>query len=165
MSAFIREHIPDDFEEYFDWQSDAAVGTYVSWLPRSREEIEVSFHDALSQQSCAGRKRYFFAVVDEASGAMVGDVGFTVVEPGVGDCGWFIRREQWGNGFGREAAIQMIEFAFEKAGLDRLIASCSRQNYPSQAILRKCGFVEISHSQSRSHWELSRIVWKQRNSV
>lgn len=154
MPIEIREHVESDIEAYYEWQSDPAIATFVSWLPRTRSQIEASLHDAIIQQAAHPRTRYFFAVVDLSSKEVVGDVGFTVVEEGVGDCGWFIRRKFWGNGHATDALRQLITLAFEKAGIHRLKASCARENAASRRIMEKCGFIRVAQTETRLYYSL-----------
>ena len=126
MPVEIREHIESDFESYHEWQSDPAMASFVSWLPKTRAQSKEDLQDAIMQQHAKPRLRYFFAIMDSHSEKVVGSVGFTVVEDGVGDCGWFIRRGFWGKGYATEAARQLVAVAFGKAGLWHLKASCAR---------------------------------------
>ena len=145
----IREHTIDDLEPYCDWQSDAEVGRHVSWLPRTRSEAETSLRDAIAQQHTAPRVRYFLAVALVASGEMVGDVGFTLRSPSVADCGWFIRKRFWGNGYGPDAVHLMASYALSIPGVEELAASCSRQNAPSIRVMEKSGFSLTRESDNR----------------
>ena len=87
---------------------------------------------------------------------MVGDVGFTLIEDGVGDCGWFIRRRFWGNGYATEAVRQMIVLSFENLGLHCLKASCAKENIASRRIMQKNGFLLVTQTKTRLWYALSR---------
>ena len=160
MPIEIREYVESDFESYYEWQSDPAIAAFVSWLPKRREESKADLHDAIMQQRAAPRVRYFFAVVDSQSNEVVGSVGFTVVEDGVGDCGWFIRRGFWGKGYATEAARLMVAAAFGMAGLRHLKASCARGNVASQRVMEKCGFVCVGQTEARLRYGHSKADWK-----
>ena len=160
MSVAVREHAESDLEAYCEWQSDPAVAAFVSWLPRSRTQSEAGLRDAILQQRAARRERYFFAVVEPISGDVVGDVGFTVLQPGVGDCGWFIRRRFWGKGFATDAVRQMMVLAFEDVGLQRLVASCAKGNLASQRVMQKCGFINTHNTADRRYYSLPKDDWR-----
>ena len=148
-SILIREHTIEDLEPYCEWQCDPEVGRYVSWLPRTREEAEASLADAIAQQRATPRVRYFFAVVLVSSGEMIGDVGFTLRSPSVADCGWFVRRRFWGNGYGPAAVEEMIRRALGIPGVEEFAASCSSRNSSSIRVMEKCGFSLVRSSESR----------------
>jgi [ribosomal protein S5]-alanine N-acetyltransferase len=156
----IREHVAGDLDAYYGWQSEPVMATYVSWLPKTRAQSEEGLRDAIAQQDAKPRERFFFAVVDSFSKEMVGDTGFTVVEDGVGDCGWFIRRAFWRIGYATVAARLMIAVAFEEAGLHRLKASCVLGNVASERVMQKCGFTCIGRTETRARYALSRCDWR-----
>ncbi len=149
QQVLIREHLIDDLEPYCEWQSDPEVARYVSWLPRSRSDSEASLRDAIAQQSANPRVRYFFAVVLAGSGEMVGDVGFTLMDSGVADCGWFIRRRYWGNGYGPAAVHHLVSYALSNERVRKLTASCSSRNASSIRVMEKCGFSLVRASEHR----------------
>lgn len=154
----IREHRMGDLEAYADWQMDPECARHVAWLPKSRAECERGLRDAISQQDATPRLRYFFAVVEAASDEVVGDTGFTVVAPGVADCGWFIRRKFWNQGFGAEAARLLVEYAFARTDVRRLTAACAVDNAASAKIMQRCGFTLVRKTGGRVHYEIGRGV-------
>lgn len=162
MPVEIREHVECDFEAYYEWQSDPAIASFVSWLPKTREQCEADLRDAILQQDARPRVRYFFAVVESDSKEVVGDVGLTVIEPGVGDCGWFILRRFWGRGYATAAARKLIAMVFEDAGLHQLKASCAVGNAASRRVMEKCGFLCVDRSESRLRYSLSKEAWMRR---
>jgi ribosomal-protein-alanine N-acetyltransferase len=163
MSIQIREHVIGDLAAYLEWQTDPRMVRYVSWLPRNKKSCEASLHDAIEQQKAEPRIRYFFAVVDSFSNEVIGDVGFTILENNVADCGWFIRRKFWRRGYGSQAVLLMINFVFEKTEVQELIASCVSGNHGSESIMKNCGF-ELSRTDDlRKHYTLRREQWKKSN--
>ena len=156
MAIEIREHVESDWASYWEWQSVPAMAAFVAWLPRTREESEAGLRDAIAQQRAVPRVRYFFAVVDADLKEVVGEVGFTVVREGVGDCGWFILKRFWGRGYATRAARLMIAYAFGHAGLQRLEASCVIQNVGSRRVMEKCGFRCVAQDGVRTRYALSK---------
>jgi ribosomal-protein-alanine N-acetyltransferase len=51
-----------------------------------------------------------------------------------------MRHDRWRNGYGAEAAVLMLDFAFETLNLHRVQAACGPQNTASQRALEKLGF-------------------------
>jgi [ribosomal protein S5]-alanine N-acetyltransferase len=164
MPVEIREHFESDFETYYEWQSDPAIAAFVSWLPKTREQSQEGLRDAILQQAAKRRVRYFFAVTDSLSKQVLGEVGFTVIEEGVGDCGWFILRRFWGKGYATEAARRMVAVAFGAAGLHRLQASCARANVASQRVMEKCGFLCMGQTETRRQYSLLKSDWQKKSS-
>lgn len=47
-----------------------------------------------------------------------------------------------GKGYGTEAILLMLQYAFYERGLERVFATILESNYPSQKLFKKCGFRE-----------------------
>jgi ribosomal-protein-alanine N-acetyltransferase len=160
MRVEIREHLLTDIEAYHEWQSDPDCARFATGLPKTRAQSEESLRDAVDQQRAKPRLRYFFAIVEMKSKEIVGDVGFTISNAGEGDCGWFIRRRFWGRGFATEAAGLMIEFAFARIGLNRLVSSCAVGNSASEHVMQRCGFICTQRTDARASYVLEKGALK-----
>lgn len=55
------------------------------------------------------------------------------------ELGYWIGRPYWNQGYGTEAAREMVRFGFEEMGLNRIFAEHFRENASSGRILRKIG--------------------------
>jgi RimJ/RimL family protein N-acetyltransferase len=161
-SVLIREHVAADVNAYIDWQTDAKVAQFLSWLPRNHDDAEASLHDAIEQQNLVDRQRFYFAVVLKPTLEVIGDVGFTLEEPGRGNCGWFLRRKFQRQGYATQAVNLMIRHAFLSVNLEVLSASCRRENLPSARIMSKCGFEHDRESPSRIWYKQSKARWTNR---
>lgn len=49
-------------------------------------------------------------------------------------------RQYWGKGYATEAGQAMIEYGFQKLGIDRIIDSVALENVPSVNLLKRLGF-------------------------
>jgi len=77
----------------------------------------------------------FWAVVENATGELVGEVGFGRLGEEV-EMGWTFRRDRWGRGYATEAG----RAALERAPRDRVIAVIRRENAASISVAEKLGF-------------------------
>ena len=92
------------------------------------------------------RERSFglFAVELNATGEMIGFTGLAIpdflpeIMPAV-EIGWRFARAHWGNGYATEAARSVLEFAFDRVGLDRLVSVHAVGNEASANVMRKIG--------------------------
>jgi RimJ/RimL family protein N-acetyltransferase len=83
------------------------------------------------------------AVVERATGEMIGDCGPMVQETGHGsfvELGWHIRRDRQGLGFATEAGAACRDRAWEVLDVDRLISIIRPENVPSWSVARALGF-------------------------
>lgn len=152
----IREHVPEDLDSHIAWQTNPRVATYLSWLPRTKDEARAALDDAIAQQSSSNRKEYFMAVVRHSDAAVIGDVGITIESISEGAMGWFLLPEYWNHGYASEAVGLLIQFAFSELGLESLRASCRTDNKSSEGIMKNCGFVQQHGDTHRVHYRLLR---------
>ncbi|WNM36805.1 GNAT family N-acetyltransferase [Streptomyces sp. Li-HN-5-11] len=77
-----------------------------------------------------------FAAEETATGELIGWVGLAVptflpeIMPAV-EIGWRLRRRSWGRGYATEAAREVLAFAFDEAGLDRVVSICHVDHHAS----------------------------------
>lgn len=77
---------------------------------------------------------------------LVGVIGLKEISPHAGsaEIGYWIGRPFWGRGYATAAGREMIAFAFDSLGLDRLTAHILARNSASARVLEKLGFVRRS---------------------
>jgi ribosomal-protein-alanine N-acetyltransferase len=83
------------------------------------------------------------AVVEKATGEMIGDCGPMLMETGHGtftELGWHIRRDRQGNGFASEAGAACREHAWAVLEVERLISIIRPENVSSWSVARALGF-------------------------
>lgn len=96
------------------------------------------------------------AVIERASGAFVGLVGFVPSTVPLGQLPsfgarpnaphrlelgmfWAVAPERQRNGLASEAATAMLVYAFERLGMPRVVATTENDNVASQAVMRRVG--------------------------
>ncbi|MDD4831535.1 MAG: GNAT family N-acetyltransferase [Bacilli bacterium] len=60
--------------------------------------------------------------------------------PEIRDVGWFIDPKYQGNGYGTEAAIEVLRFMFEEVEIEKIITSAAIINVGSWKIMESLGF-------------------------
>jgi RimJ/RimL family protein N-acetyltransferase len=83
------------------------------------------------------------AVVERATGEMLGDCGPAVQQTGHGtfvELGWHIRLDRQGNGYATEAGRVCRDHAWSVLDVDRLISIIRPENVPSWSVARALGF-------------------------
>ena len=83
----------------------------------------------------------FWAVVERASGALIGDAGLYRVGDEV-EAGYTLGRAWWGRGYATEAARACLGLAFGPLDLDTVTAVADVANPASARVLVKLGFTE-----------------------
>jgi RimJ/RimL family protein N-acetyltransferase len=59
------------------------------------------------------------------------------------DIGWRLKRSAWGNGYATEGAQACLKYAFQQLKLDRLLATATVENAPSESVMKKIGMHKI----------------------
>jgi ribosomal-protein-alanine N-acetyltransferase len=140
------------------------------WLWRGRRQHESSARplDACTDQSQCARIRYYFAIETKEPCKVIGEVGFEWITDDsggrAGELGYFLERDFWGHGYATEAALLVIDFAFETLGANAVRAECDPRNAASEGVMRKCGLEpdpdvsssrQLTRSIARARWQLT----------
>lgn len=82
-----------------------------------------------------------WALVERASGRLIGDVGFGLLDPSGSDheLGYTLGRAWWGKGYATEAARACLAHGIEELGIDPVYALVMPDNEASVHVLEKIG--------------------------
>ncbi len=144
----LRPYTLDDLDALHAIQSQPDVMRYLYGEPRSREEVR----DALSTRAHhptleAEGDRLFLAMERRDSGAVIGDVSlhWLSAEHRQGEIGFVLHPGHHGQGYGREAATEMLRLGFEELGLHRIIGRCDARNDASARLMERLGMRREAH--------------------
>lgn len=99
------------------------------------------------------QRRFFFAMVARANGALVGVISLTRNGADEGEIGYWVGRHYQGRGHAREAAAMIIALGFEALALRRVVAACRPDNEPSWRVMEHCGMTYVEPIQ---RWSIAR---------
>ncbi|MCF3946677.1 8-oxo-dGTP diphosphatase MutT [Acidiphilium iwatense] len=113
------------------------------------ESLARAWIDTAIADRAAGRA-YEFAILDAASGAMIGSAGLRLAKSGdSASLGYWLGRRHWGKGHAREAAGQLIRWGFAELPVATIAATVAEDNAASLAVLRRIGFAETGTGRAR----------------
>ena len=93
-----------------------------------------------------------FAVIDRATGDLVGAVGLTLAAAHErAELGYWIGKPFWGRGYATEAAAAILAYAFDVLGLNRVHATHLTRNPASGRVMQKVGMTH--EGRSREHFK------------
>ena len=126
--------------EFADRQlNDPAVAPWHGG-PRSRTQLEAMLAAQAAQADETGFTLWWWR--DRATGELVGYVGLNrdqvEGEPAV-EIGWSITPARWGEGLAPEAAGVVLDWGFERCGLDRIVSFALADNERSRRVMEKIG--------------------------
>jgi len=84
-----------------------------------------------------------FAVVDKASGRVIGSAGFVRPRKAAAsspEIGYALSPDFWGRGIMPEVVRELLRFGFEELGLEEIWCTHYRENSRSRRVIEKCGF-------------------------
>jgi ribosomal-protein-alanine N-acetyltransferase len=81
----------------------------------------------------------FWAVVESASGALIGDAGLHRTAAGEVELGYTLARAFWGRGYATEAARAWLDAAFGELRIEDVVALVEPPNRGSRHVLEKLG--------------------------
>ena len=174
----IRDHVQDDLEDLYSLIGNRKAMTYIMDLfAHHLTEAQENLSVAIQAQNMISRDKYFFAIIEIASGHYIGEIGFTVMSSAsegqacddnntcaytknsLVELGYFIQPEFWNKGYVTEAVKCLIAFAFDELDVHKIMTGCVRENGASEAVMRKAGF---HHEGTLNAHQLVNGQWKDR---
>ncbi len=161
----------EDFDDYAEMIGDEETARYIGGAsPRGaawRRFLQMP--GAWMLQGFA-----MFSVIDKNTDEWLGQTGPWQPDgwPGT-EVGWAFRRSAWGHGFAHEAAVTVIDWAFENLGWKEVIHCIDPANRRSQALAERLGsrilrtaFLPAPHDKDAIDvWGQTREDWFARRAV
>ena len=135
----LRPWREDDAEELYKYASDPEVGPPAGWPPHtSVENSREIIRTVLSAPET-------YAVCLKEDGKPIGSVGFhrndLAEQDDEYELGYWIGKPFWGQGLIPEASREMLRYAFEDLGMNRIWCGYYDGNEKSRRVQEKLGFV------------------------
>ncbi len=167
----LRPFVEGDAADLYEYARDSRVGPDAGWpVHKSLEESQEIIATVFSAPDT-------FAVVDKASGKVVGSAGFVgrhqTMLPGPDDeIGYALSPAYWGRGLIPEAVEELLRYGFEELGLATIWCGHYDFNQKSRRVVEKCGFVYrftekswvelMGEERTELHYALTREEWERR---
>lgn len=137
----LRHWRDEDREPFAALNADPEVRRYFpSTLDRAASDAEADRHAERVDQRGWG----LWAVEVVGGDPFIGFVGLNDAlfeapfNPSV-EIGWRLARHAWGRGYAPEAALAVLDHAFDRLGLDEVVSFTAVDNRPSQRVMEKIG--------------------------
>jgi ribosomal-protein-alanine N-acetyltransferase len=136
----LREYQIEDAEAVVAWTSDPEVVRHLTWDVGDYTSAMGFVERTIAQAREQPRSIYEFAMIERASGMVVGSAGLRVRDRRHqrADLGYVLRRDRWGRGYMTESVKLLLAFGF-KLGMHRIEATCRPENQASAKVLEKAG--------------------------
>jgi len=166
----LREFVKADFGSIRAYSADPRVTRYMFFGPRDAQGTADYLDGLIASQREKPRTRFELAVVEIASGRLIGTCELSLVESNVVDLGYMLGTRDWGNGYATEIALALIDAAFLDLRVERVISTVDVNNKASIHVLEKIGMrweaVFRKHRRAKNRWwdchlyVLPRSVWE-----
>ena len=146
----MRKMLVSDAGDMYDYASRPLTSQYLLWSPHESQKFSNRYLTYLQGQY-RDENFYDFAVVEKASGRMIGTCGFTRfdLDNNSAEVGYVLNPDFWGNGYAPEALRALMRFGFTELDLHRMTAKIMDGNLRSMRVAEKCGMrPEATHRNS-----------------
>ena len=168
----LRDVAMDDARAIHAYASNPAVTTYMFYGPREERETRAYVSGVVASQADSPRWRWELAVIERATGALVGGCDLTMINSRESDLGYVFSSEVWGRGYATEVTKALVHAGFAQLGLERIFATCELTHTRSQRVLEKAGLQRARKlermTQAKGRWwdmwlyEVRRAQWERR---
>lgn len=151
----LREFEAGDWSAVLAYQSDPHYLRYYAWTERTPEAVRTFVETFLAQQREHPRTRFQLAVTLKSNGKLIGNCGIRLAADGaqIGDIGYELSPDYWGQGYATEAAREIVRFGFEELRLHRIWAQCIADNTASARVLEKLGMQREGRLRENEHFK------------
>ena len=136
----LRKMKVSDAEDMYDYAKREELTKYLLWSPHNSFFYTKDYLKYGESRYSVG-DFYDWAVVEKASGRMIGTCGFTSIDTqhNSGEIGYVLNPDFHGKGYGTEAAARVLAFGFDNLELHRIEARFMEGNAASLRVMEKLG--------------------------
>ncbi len=128
----IRPFAAEDAEDLYAYLSREKVVRYEPYPPFTREQAA---EEAVRR---AGDPN-FHAVVLKETGRVIGNLYFSPGDFDDWELGYVFHDEYWGRGYATEACLTLLQEAFARENVHRVVAMCNPENTASWRLMERLG--------------------------
>jgi RimJ/RimL family protein N-acetyltransferase len=144
----LRPFVEDDFDAMHAMRSSPDVSRYLYQEPATPEQTRDRLSRLIASPAWTKEDDWFSAAaVERASGVTVGDLAFHWVSEGdrTAEIGFVFDPRHQRKGFATEASRALLDWAFARAGMHRVIGRLEARNAASARVLEKLGMRLEAH--------------------
>ena len=137
----LRAREPDDVERAYTWINDRVVTQFLT----ARYPLSRADEQRWLEGTTSGFADGVHLAVDTLEGVHIGNIDLTETRAEDRKAGLGVmigEKKYWSNGYGTDAIVTLLRFAFEEMNLNRVWLTALEFNDRAIACYKKCGFQE-----------------------
>jgi RimJ/RimL family protein N-acetyltransferase len=137
-----------DGEALHEIESREDVARWLYWDPRTRADTDEALQRRIGSTRIEHEGEALeLALEHAATGELLGTVilMYQSEAHGQGEIGFVLHPAHHGQGYAREAAVEMLRLGFEQRGLHRIVGRCEPRNEASARLLERLGMRREAH--------------------
>lgn len=137
----LREITESDYNFFVELETNESCLKYESDIVPTKDSVDKKFRETLEIINSVPRVRYRFMITYLDTNEPIGRVVLWKIDDSINEweIGWDVHPRYWGNGYAPEAAMAVLEFAFNDLRVHRIQALCNDQNISSEKVMIKIG--------------------------
>ena len=144
---FLREFVELDWPAMLEASSPEAMA-FFDEPAFIEDQAKAWVRGAIERQQSVPRMRYEFAVELKSESRVIGYCDLVIrapIECEMAYSGFRYIPRYWGNGYGTEAELAILDYGFRELGLRRVSLICDAENTGSWRLMEKCGMRREGH--------------------
>lgn len=139
-NLLLREFTPEDLPDMLEYEQKPETHWFEREVPEE-EGVKKRLEEILEWAKDEPRTHYRFAICLPPVTRVVGMLALTLNNIVIREweIGWVLHSDQWGKGYGGEAACLVLELAFNRLQAHRVVAFCNANNLASERVMEKIG--------------------------
>jgi RimJ/RimL family protein N-acetyltransferase len=141
----LRPHTLDDAAGWYELQSHPEVRRHLDWPARTTAESRAHLRDR-TRHTRLWQTDDFLALAIDVEGTLIGDVSLhlrtVAAATRMVEMGWLLHPRHEGHGYATEAAIALLQTAFQHLEVRLVLAVINTDNHRSSRLAARLGFRE-----------------------
>jgi len=159
----LRRITIDDVKEVFELRSNPETMKYIP-RPLVKNNEDALEHIAMIEEKIETNVGINWGITSKDNPKLLGIIGYYRMQPENyrAEIGYMLLPEFHGKGIIPEAVNVLIKYGFENLKLHSIEAVIDPENFASEKVLQKCGFVKEAHLKESEFWEgkfLDKVIY------
>lgn len=159
----LRRITNDDANEVFELRSNPETMKYIP-RPLVKNNEDALEHIAMIEEKIATNVGINWGISLKDNSKLLGIIGFYRIQPENyrAEIGYMLSPDFHGKGIIPEAVNKLIRYGFDDLKLHSIEAVIDPENFASEKVLEKCGFVKEAHLKEAEFWEgkfLDKVIY------